>query len=282
MNKRRDFLKSSGAMALGALFLPNLAASAMGKAEVKNVGIQLYTVRNEMLADATGTLKQLAKIGYKELESARSEKGLYYGLQPKEIKKITKDLGMNLRSGHVALDKDWDRTVEAAAETGQEYLICSSMPSKGQTVSNYERVADMFSKAGEDCKKAGMKFGYHNHEYEFEKENGKVLYDVLLEKTDPELVKMEMDLGWVILTGNDPVNYFNQYPGRFPLWHLKDMDKAKLQSTEFGKGAIDIKRMLQNADKSKMKYFFVEQEEYAGEPMASVQYNYDYLRKLSM
>lgn len=282
MNNRRDFLKSSGAMALGALFLPNLAARAAGKAEVKNVGIQLYTVRNEMLADATGTLKQLAKIGYKELESARSQKGLYYGLQPKEIKKITKDLGMNLRSGHVALDKDWARTVEAAAETGQEYLICSSMPAAGQTVANYTRVADMFSKAGEDCQKAGIKFGYHNHEYEFEKENGKVLYDVLLEQTDPELVKMEMDLGWVILTGNDPVDYFNKYPGRFPLWHLKDMDRAQKHSTEFGKGAIDIKKMLQNADKSKMKYFFVEQEEYAGEPMVSVQHNYNYLKKLSM
>ncbi|MHA6248760.1 sugar phosphate isomerase/epimerase family protein [Pontibacter sp. CAU 1760] len=282
MNKRRDFLKSSGAMALGALFLPNLAARAAGKAEVKNVGIQLYTVRNEMLADAPGTLKQLAKIGYKELESARSQKGLYYGLQPREIQKITKDLGMNLRSGHVALDKDWARTVEAAAETGQEYLICSSMPAEGQTVANYTRVADMFSKAGEDCQKVGIKFGYHNHEYEFEKENGKVLYDVLLEQTDPELVKMEMDLGWVILTGNDPVDYFNKYPGRFPLWHLKDMNRAQQHSTEFGKGAIDIKKMLQNANKSKMKYFFVEQEEYAGEPMASVQHNYNYLKKLSM
>ncbi len=282
MNTRRDFLKSSGAMALGAMFLPNLVASAKGTSKIKNVGIQLYTVRDHMLADATGTLKQLAKIGYKELESARSQKGLYYGLQPKEIKKITQDLGMRLRSGHVQLDKDWERTVEAATESGQEYVICSSMPSNGQTVSNYERVADMFMKAGEDCKKAGLKFGYHNHEYEFEKENGKVLYDVLLEQTDPELVQMEMDLGWVILTGNDPVDYFNKYPGRFPLWHLKDMDRTKMHSTEFGKGAIDIKRMLQNADKSKMKYFFVEQEEYAGEPMASVKHNYNYLQKLSM
>ena len=282
MNTRRNFLKSSGALALGALLAPNLAAVAAETTKIKNVGIQLYTVRNEMLADATGTLKQLAKIGYKELESARSEKGLYYGLQPKEIKKITEDLGMTLRSGHVHIDKDWDRTVAAAAETGQDYLICSSLPSTGQTVSNYKHVADMFTKAAEDCKKAGMVFGYHNHEYEFEKENGQVLYDVLLDNTDPELVKMEMDLGWAILTGNDPVDYFNRYPGRFPLWHLKDMDKAKQESTEFGKGAIDIKKMLQVADKSGMKYFFVEQEEYAGAPMESVKHNYNYLQKLSI
>jgi sugar phosphate isomerase/epimerase len=281
MNSRRDFLKSSGAMALGALFLPGLA-QARETAKIQNVGIQLYTVRTEMLADAVGTLKQLAKIGYKELESARSEKGLYYGLQPKEIKKITEDLGMTLRSGHVHIDEDWERTVAAAAKTGQDYLICSSLPSRGQTVSNYERVADMFTKAAEDCKKSDIIFGYHNHEYEFEKENGQVLYDVLLDKTDPELVKMELDLGWVILTGNDPVDYFNKYPGRFPLWHLKDMDRTKKESTEFGKGAIDIKRMLQNAQKSDMKYFFVEQEEYAGKPMDSVKHNYNYLQKLSI
>lgn len=282
MNTRRNFLKSSGALALGALIAPNLAAMAAEKTKVNNVGIQLYTVRTEMLADATGTLKQLAKIGYKELESARSEKGLYYGLQPKEIKKITEDLGMTLRSGHVHIDKDWDKTVAAAVETGQDYLICSSLPSNGQTVSNYKHVADMFTKAAEDCKKAGMVFGYHNHEYEFEKENGQVLYDVLLDNTDPELVKMEMDLGWAILTGNDPVKYFERYPGRFPLWHLKDMDKTKQESTEFGKGAIDIKKMLQVADKSGMKYFFVEQEEYAGAAMDSVKHNYDYLQKLSI
>lgn len=269
-------------MALGALLLPSLSEAANRGFRVNNVGIQLYTVRKEMLQDAVGTLKQLAKIGYKELESARSEKGLYYGLQPKEIKKITEDLGMTLRSGHVHIDKDWDQTVAAAAETGQDYLICASLPSRGQTIANYERCADIFSKAAEDCKKAGIMFGYHNHDYEFEKENGQVLYDVLLDKTDPEMVKMEMDLGWVILTGNDPVTYFEKYPGRFPLWHLKDMNREKLQSTEFGKGAINITRMLQNADKSKMKYFFVEQEEYAGTAIDSVKYNFNYLKKLNM
>ncbi|MCC9134824.1 sugar phosphate isomerase/epimerase family protein [Pontibacter silvestris] len=282
MCSRRYFLKSSASVALGALFLPVLSEAARNTIKVNNVGIQLYTVRKAMLNDAAGTLKQLAQIGYKELESARSEKGLYYGLQPKEIKNIAEDLGMTLRSGHVHIDNDWERTVAAAAETGQDYLICSTLPSQGQTVANYQHCADTFSKAAEDCKKAGVMFGYHNHDYEFEKETGQVLYDVLLDRTDPEMVKMEMDLGWVILTGNDPVTYFEKYPGRFPLWHLKDMDKDKLQSTEFGKGAINITRMLQNADKSKMKYFFVEQEEYTGTAMNSVKYNFNYLKKLHM
>lgn len=278
MHTRRSFIKTSGTVALGSLLVPAFAQ----KAKVKNVGIQLYTVRKEMLADAVGTLKQLAKIGYKELESARSNKGHYYGLSAGEIKKITKDLGMTLRSGHVHIDQDWQKTVDEAAEAGQEYLICSSLPSRGQTVENYQKVADTFSKAAEECKKSKLQFGYHNHEYEFEKAGDKILYDILLERTDPNLVKMELDLGWVILTGNDPVTYFEKYPGRFPLWHLKDMDATKKQSTEFGKGAINIKRMMQNAKKSGMKYFFVEQEEYTNTPLQAIQHNYDYLMKLDV
>ncbi|MEJ7738135.1 MAG: sugar phosphate isomerase/epimerase [Chitinophagaceae bacterium] len=277
MNTRREFIKSSGTFALGSVFLTHTP-----RARVKNVGIQLYTVRKEMLANAAGTLKQLAKIGYKELESARSEKGNYYGLQPKEIRKITKDLGMTLRSGHVHIDDNWQRSIDQAAEAGQDYLICSSLPSQGQTIENYQRVADTFSKAAEDCKKSKLIFGYHNHEYEFEKVNGQTLYDILLNKTEPALVKMEMDLGWAIVTGNDPTTYFNKYPGRFPLWHLKDMSKTKKESTEFGKGQVNILRMLQNAGKSGMKYFFVEQEEYTGTPFESIKHNYNYLMKLNV
>ena len=276
MTTRRQFIKHTASMAAAPLLLPTLSPAA----KVTNVGLQLYSVREEMLADAVGTLKQLAKIGYKELESARSAKGHYYGLKPKEIQKICKDLGMTLRSGHVHVDQDWQRAVDEAAEAGQSYLVCSSLPSEGQTVANYQKVADTFNQAASDCKKAGMVFGYHNHEYEFEKAGGKVLYDILLDRTDPKLVMMELDLGWVIVTGNDPVQYFNKYPGRFPLWHLKDMAKGEPRSTEFGKGQIDIKKMLQNAKKSGMKYFFVEQEEYANSALESITYDYNYLMKL--
>jgi sugar phosphate isomerase/epimerase len=277
MTTRRDFLKTTGSLAAGALLYSPFAKAA----KVKNVGIQLYTVRKEMLADATGTLKKLAKIGYKELESARSDKGNYYGLKPKEIKKIAHDLGMNVRSGHVHIDKDWKKSVDMAAEAGQSYLVCSSLPTEGQTVANYQRCADVFSKSAEDCQKAGLVFAYHNHDYEFEKKGGKPLYDILVEKSDPKLVNMEMDLGWAILTGNDPLKYFAKYPGRFPLWHLKDMDKVKKESTEFGKGQIDIVKMLKNSDKSGMKYFFVEQEEYPKTAMESAKYDFDYLAKLT-
>ena len=277
MKTRRDFLKASGSLALGAMLLPTLSHAE----KIKNVGIQLYSVRKEMLADAVGTLKQLAKIGYKELESARSEKGNYYGLQPTEIKKIVTDLGMTLRSGHVHIDKDWERSIDSAAEAGQTYLVCSSLPTNGQTVENYKKVADAFSKAGEDCKKSNIIFSYHNHEYEFEKENGKVLYDVLLENTDSSLVTMELDLGWVVASGNDPLIYLKKYPGRFPLWHLKDMDTTKMQSTELGKGKVKVAELLKNAKKSGVKYIFVEQEEYASTALESMKFDFDYLQKLN-
>jgi sugar phosphate isomerase/epimerase len=262
-------------LAIGSLYLPK----ALQPHKLENIGIQLYTVRDAMMTDAIGTLKKLAQIGYKELESARSDKGHYYGLTAKEMKKVTQDLGMNLRSGHVHLDDKWQRTIDEAVESGQQYLIVSSMPFKGQTADNYKKTADAFSKAGEQCKKANIVFGYHNHDYEFDKVDGKALYDVLLENTDPGTVSMELDLGWVVVTGNDPVDYFNKYPGRFPLWHLKDMVIAKKHSTEFGKGDLNIQGMLDNAGKSGLKYFFVEQEEYSSTPMESITHNYQFLTK---
>lgn len=277
MKTRREFLQTSGSLTLGTLLMPHF----MKVTKIKNVGIQLYTVRDAMMEDAVGTLKKVAEIGYKELESARSEKGNYYGLAPKEIKEIVKDLGMTLRSGHVHIDENWQRTLDEAAETGQDYLICSTMPTRGQTVDNYKKVADTFNKAAEDCKKVNITFGYHNHEYEFESENGQVLYDVLLDNTDPKLVTMEMDLGWVVAAGHNPLKYFQRYPGRFPLWHLKDMKDNEAVSTEFGEGRLDISLMLLNAKQSGMKYFFVEQEEYANNPFESIQQNYAYLMHMN-
>lgn len=277
MSTRRKFLINTGALALGSAILPSFAP---GRNEVKNIGVQLYTFRKEMMEDAIGTLKQIAALGIKQIESARSDKGHYYGLKPKEIKKVCSDLGMTLRSGHVHLDDKWSQTLAEAAEAGQEYVICSTMPSNGQTVANYSKVALAFNKAGEDCKKHNLKFGYHNHEYEFEQEGGQVLYDVLLKNTSANLVYMELDLGWVIVGNKNPLDYFANFPGRFPLWHLKDMDLAKKVSTEFGKGGLDIKTMLTKADQSGMKYFFVEQEEYSSTPLESMKHNVKYLAEL--
>ncbi|MFT4023802.1 MAG: sugar phosphate isomerase/epimerase [Flavihumibacter sp.] len=277
MLNRRCFLRQTGITTLGGMLLPSLDLS---KNKYTNPGIQLYTVRTEMLKNAVGTLKTLAVLGIKQIESANSAKGFYYGLQPAEMKKICTDLGMTLRSGHVPLDSKWENTLDQAAASGQEYLICSSMPSDGQTVDNYKKVAAMFNKAGEEAKKRNIKFGYHNHDYEFEKAGGKVLYDILLDETDPSLVHMELDLGWVVMTGNDPLAYFKKYPGRFPLWHLKDMDRAKKESTEFGKGILPIQAIVDKAGGSGLKYFFIEQEEYTDGPIPAMKHNLAFLKKL--
>ena len=269
-------MKISGSLTLGSFLFQGYRLPA----KFENIGIQLYTFRKEMQEDAIGTLRQIAALGIKQIESARSSKGNYYGLSPKEMKKVCSDLGMTLRSGHVHVDNNFSKTLNEAAEAGQEYLICSTMPGKGQTADNYKKVAEAFNKTGDECKKMNLKFGYHNHSYEFESDNSQVLYDVLLNNTQPELVHMELDLGWLIVAGKSPKEYFTKYPGRFPLWHLKDMDMAKKQSTEFGKGGLDIREMLKESKASGMKYFFVEQEEYTSTPLESMKENMEFIKKI--
>lgn len=277
MNTRRDFLAKSGLGAIGLMCMPTTMHFGLLKPEY---GVQLYSFREEMSKDAKGTLEKIAGIGIKKIESARSGKGLYYGLSPEEMQATCKGLGMQLFSGHVALDNDFETTMEYAVRAGQEYVICSSMPSNGQTVDNYKLVSEKFNKAGEACKKLGLKFGYHNHEYEFESEKGRVLYDVLLEETDPDLVHMELDLGWVVMANKNPLDYFERFPGRFPLWHLKDMDRNTKESTEFGKGVLNISEVIKNQNISGVEHIFIEQEEYASTPLESMKHNMNFLQNL--
>ena len=279
MKTRRSFLKEAAIAGASGLILPGYFPFTGFKPKLKNVGVQLYSVRKEMMADAIGTLTRLGNIGYQEIESAQSEKGNYYGLAPKEIKKILKDQGMTLRSGHTHIDKNWQKSIDEAAEAGQEYIICSVLPSPGQTIENYQKSADMFSQAGEQCKKSGVLFGYHNHESEFQTVDGQVLYDVLMNRVQAELVHMEMDLGWVIAAGKDPLAYFGKYPGRFLLWHLKDMNVSEKKSVEFGKGSVDIITLLKHGKEAGLKYYFVEQEEYALNAFDSLEYDYNWLEK---
>lgn len=190
------------------------------------------------------------------------------------------ELGVKLRSGHLHVDKDWQKSIDEAAEAGQEYLVSAVLHSLDQTIEDYQRSADDFSRYAEYCKKSNLLFGYHNHESEFQQVNGKVLYDILLGRTDPGLVHMEMDLGWVVAAGQDPLAYFAKYPGRFPLWPLKDMDRIAKRSTEFGLGQVNMLGLMQHAGQSGMKHFFVEQEEYSHSAWESMQKGYDYLSRL--
>lgn len=277
MTTRRTFLLSSAAATLGTTLLPSLVFPMETK---RNLGVQLYTFRKEMGEDPMGTLKKIASIGIKEIESAGSQKGYYYGLKPTEMKSACEALGMKLVSGHVQLDANWEQTMEDAVASGQEYLICSSMPSRGQNSDNYKMVARRFNEAGEACKKLGLRFGYHNHDFEFESDKGEVLYDILLQETDPDLVHMELDLGWVIAAGKAPLDYFSRFPGRFPLWHLKDMNLDKKESTEFGLGGLDIPAMMSHQEEAGVKHIFIEQEEYAHSPLESMKHNMAYMQKI--
>jgi sugar phosphate isomerase/epimerase len=278
MTTRRKFLLQSGALSASTLIMPTFTLYPPKRE--KNLGVQLYTFRDELEKDVLGTLEQIASIGIKKIESARSSKGHYYGLTPREMKNACADLGMKLVSGHVHLDDHFQKTMDEAAESGQEYLICSSMPSEGQTIDNYLRVAEKFNEAGEACKKMGLKFGYHNHGYEFDSDSGEVLYDLLLNNTDEHLVHMELDLGWVVMAGKDPIDYFERFSGRFPLWHLKDMSLKHQESTEFGKGDVDINRMIAHKKASGVKHIFIEQEEYSSTPLESMKANMEFLNNL--
>ncbi|SNR71038.1 Sugar phosphate isomerase/epimerase [Maribacter sedimenticola] len=277
MTTRRKFIRQTGLFGAATFLMPQISCASSIST---GYGVQLYSFRESMLSNPKKTLETIAKLGFKEIESAGSSKGYYYGLSPKEMAQTCNDLGMKLTSGHIRLDADFERTMEDAVASGQQYLICSSMPTDGQTVDNYKKVAEQFNKAGEACKKVGLKFGYHNHEYEFESHNNVVLYDVLMDHTQADLVYMELDLGWVVVAGKNPINYFKKYPGRFPLWHLKDMDMDKKESTEFGKGILDIPLMLTNRELSGVEHIYVEQEEYATNPVKSMKHNMNFLNTI--
>ena len=175
----------------------------------------------------------------------------------------------------------WDKAVEDAASVGQKYMVCAWLaPAERGNLDHFKKLADDFNKAGEVCKKAGIQFCYHNHDFEFIQENGKYPYDILLENTDKNLVKMEIDLYWLTKAGQDPIALIEKHPGRFPLWHMKDMDKTeKKMFTEVGNGIIDFKAILKHSNKADLKYFFVEQDICPGDPYDSITQSITYIKK---
>lgn len=313
MTNRRKFIEQSGALALGSLLLTRAEAFSGYRLSMP-IGLQLYTLGDMMTTDPNGTLKKLAAIGYKEVESAASQKGNYYGYKPKEFAAMVKDAGMHWRSAHVGgvafradqimkmaktaedsvrikaiaerlkngpkmlnLKDDYQQLADDAAEGGLGYLVCSSIPVN--TLDEIKTAVEVFNKAGEACKKAGVQFAYHNHVTEFDQIEGHRPFDYILTNTDKELVKMELDLGWAVVAGQDPVTLFAQHPGRFPLWHVKDMDKVKKRPTEVGTGMVDFKPIFAHAGQSGTKYFFIEQDG-APQPLQNVTTSYNNLKKM--
>jgi sugar phosphate isomerase/epimerase len=316
MTSRRKFLQQSGKFALASMLLPQLGRSNYFSKTYSKIpiGLQLYTLGNLMTTDTNGTLQQLAAIGYKELESAGSQKGTYYGYKPKEFASMIKDAGMHWRSAHVGgspfkmeqmmkmaktaddsariqkmadriknmpkmpnLKENYQQLADEAAEGGLSYLVCSSIPVS--TMDEIKTAVDVFNKAGEACKKNEVQFAYHNHQTEFDVIEGNRPFDYILNNTDKELVKMELDLAWATKAKQDPVELFKLHPGRYPLWHVKDLDKNTMNPAEVGSGVIDFKRIFDQAKESGMKYFFVEQDG-APQPIQNVTNSYNYLSKI--
>jgi len=292
MHTRRSFLKSTSLYTAGILAAPSF--SSFPEFKKTTIGLQLYTVRDAMQADPEAALAKVAQIGFNSLEGAtytNTEK--FYGMDPKTFGSLLKKNGLVMRSSHYRLGEDttgaekgtllndWDRAVEDAHALGLSYMVCAWLsPAERKNLDHYKQMAGQFNTAAEKCKAAGIQFCYHNHDFEFDMQDGKYPYDVLLDNTDKDLVKMEMDLYWVNKAGQDPVKLFDKNPGRFPLWHLKDMDNTPQHSfTEVGNGVIDFKKIFANADKAGFKYFFVEQDKCPGDPFDSITKSITYIKK---
>ncbi|MEO8576373.1 MAG: sugar phosphate isomerase/epimerase, partial [Gemmatimonadales bacterium] len=198
---------------------------------------------------------------------------------------ILRSLDLDAPSAHIgtpaALTNNWEQTIENAKIMGHKYLIVAYIEEKDRTLDNFRRYADLFNSAGETARKAGVRLGYHNHDFEFKSMEGVIPYDLLLERTDPKLVAMEMDLFWVTKGGKTPQEYFNRFPGRFEAVHVKDMGPAPEQRmVDVGKGQIDFARIFAQHKRAGTKYFFVEHDNPAPSPLGSAKVSFDYLKRL--
>lgn len=279
---RKEFLRMSAL----AFALPALSKVDVLAKPIKNVGLQLYTLRSELAKDPEGTLKRVAEIGYKEVETFGYGGGKFFGKTPGEFKQLLTSLGLTTPSGHYMpnnLKKDWNVAVEHAAEVGQKYMMCAFLfPQDRKTIDDYKKLCETLNTAGGTCQKAGIQFGYHNHDFEFQTLDGQVPYQVMLKGTDPKLVKMELDLYWAIHAGQDPVALFKQNPGRFPLVHLKDMAKTeKREFAEVGTGSVDFQRILDARKIGGIEHYFVEQDAVTkGTPLEAIALSYQNVQKL--
>jgi sugar phosphate isomerase/epimerase len=278
-------------LAAGVLITPSIF-----NFKQKYIGLQLYTVRDAMQKDPAGTLAQVAAMGYNSLEGATyTGTQNFYGMEAKDFAALLKKNKLIMPSSHYRLGEektngqdvkgtilhDWDKAVEDAKTVGIKYMVCAFLsPAERGDLNHYKYIAEQLNKAGERCKKSGVQLCYHNHDFEFAAQDGKLPYDILLNDTDPNLVKMEMDIYWVEKAGKDSVTLINQHPGRFPLWHVKDMDNTSDKAfTEVGNGTINFKRIFAQANKAGLKYFFVEQDKTPGSPFDSIKKSIGYIKK---
>lgn len=287
---RRRFLETAATISAATLFSSRFGWAA-GEHKINKIGVQLYTVRDLMKEDFDGTIAKVAQVGYKEVEFAG-----YFGHTAEQVKQILQKNGLTAPSTHVQydeLDEKFPSVIEFSKTVGMDYIICPWIPEElRKSPDIWKQASDKFNKCGEQTKKAGIQFGYHNHWFEFLPTNGKLPYDELLKDCNPDLVKMEMDLCWAVAAGADPVKYFEKYPGRFPLVHVKDLKtKPKITSggaqnygdtvdlTEVGSGIIDWKRIFAHAQQAGIKHYIVEHD-HPKQPIESITKSYQYLENL--
>jgi sugar phosphate isomerase/epimerase len=255
------------------------AAGATGE-RLDRVGLQLYTVRDALARDFEGTIASVAGIGYREVEFAG-----YYGRKPEAIAALLDRHGLSAPAAHVPLDalrNQWRATVEAAHVIEHDYIVLPWLEEKDRrTIADYERLADFMNQLGRSAREADLRLAYHNHDFEFAPLAGRIPFDVLLERTDPEVVSFEMDLYWITKAGHDPLTYFDRFPGRFRLVHVKDSAGAPAhRMTEVGGGSIDFRRIFAKRKQACIEHAFVEHDQ-PSDAVASIRKSYEYLSKLT-
>lgn len=282
--RRRDFLKSTASATLGSMVLgpvwtprPENVDTATSRS-LERIGLQLYTVRNLMEEDVARTLDLVAGVGYQEVEFAG-----YFGRTPQELRAQLEASGLEAPAAHVPLAQLRDRlaqVLDAASVVGHRYVILPWLAeSDRQTLDYYRKLADEMDNFGEACRTAGVQFGYHNHEFEFEELDGSIPYDLLLERCDAELVRLELDLFWIRSRDRDPLEYFRRHPGRFPLCHVKDMDPSG-EMVDVGTGTIDFGTIFARSEQAGLEHYFVEHDN-PGDPARSIAASYRHLAGLT-
>ncbi len=288
---RRKFIKLTGgataAYALSTMTGISLLSTCNGGDKIKSFGLQLWTLRDSIGKDPKGILQQVASYGYSHVESFEGQQGIFWGMKNTEFKKHITDLGMTMHSAHFGSDKDFEKKAAEAGEIGMKYLTLA-WEGPGKTIEDYKKMAADFNKKGEVCKKNGIRFAFHNHDFTFRKMEGQFAQDVLMNNTDSSLVDYEMDIYWVVAAGEDPEAWFKKYPNRFRLSHVKDIaknpgtDNGK-NSVDLGTGSINWPSVLKTAKANGMEYFIVEQEAYPnGTPIQAIQTNAEYMKKLRL
>jgi sugar phosphate isomerase/epimerase len=280
---RRKFLTSLGLAAAGSqLGCASVAQNAPPARRLRRVGIQLYTLRDDARRDLERTLGDIAAAGYKDVELLSSMNN--FGMPPARLREILDRNGLRAPSTHVGVEAfdDLDRQLADAAILGHRYIILASLPGNDRTLDGYKRWADRLNEVGRRSLTHGVWIGFHDEAYDFTPIGGVVPYDVLVERTDPALVRLQLDTGNMAMGGRDPFEYLKRLGSRYWLFHIKDVPALGAPNdTELGKGMIDFKRLLANIDDIDDKLLYVEQETYPGAPLDSARRDYEYLSRLT-